>query len=71
MLVQSMVSILINFNPRSREGNDVCVCVCISIHVPARGTTAIIYKFQLIHNMDTNYFSQQFILFLLFSIHSL
>ena len=38
--------IIINFNPRSRVGNDCVVCAeialrCISIHVPAWGTTVI------------------------------
>ena len=41
-----------SFNPRSREGNDalrhrISLAVIVSIHVPARGTTAITYKFYL------------------------
>ena len=42
----------LSFNPRSRKGNDIEKAISISIltvsiHVPARGTTAIIYKFPL------------------------
>ena len=38
-----------NFNPRSREGSDLYFCLnahisSISIHAPARGATAILYK---------------------------
>ena len=40
------------FNPRSRKGNDTMRCarfggMRVSIHVPARGTTAITYNFYL------------------------
>ena len=36
------------FNPRSREGNDASLlsclyCIVVSIHVPARGTTAMLF----------------------------
>ena len=69
LTMQGMIFLLVNFNPRSRVGNDwlrqkAHRCGWISIHVPAWGTTANFHKYSLL-------FYAINIIFLLFIIPSL